>query len=185
MTTRTSSSSSSSSSAANEEISIPVPNVNRTAGSSTASQYSAVATGTPYDSVSIATTNTGFTNVTANTSVSQQQSIPGSIPIIRPPALHSEQQSNASAVNQPIRIDVASANRQYQQSGAQAEISPYSKWKIFKLFVFNIHEYFYLGGSSTSSSGGSLSSPGSTLQQPQQAQSGYQTSGQYQYQQAQ
>jgi hypothetical protein len=143
MTTRTTSSSSSSSD--NEEVTIAVPNISRTAGnigqtassyrtgSSNASQHSAVATGTPYDTVSIATTNTGFTNVTnitANTSVSQQQSVAGSIPIIRPPVLHSQQQStvsNISAANQPIQINVASAHQQYQQHGAQSEINPYSK----------------------------------------------------------
>ena len=137
-----SSSSSSSSSSDNEGNSISVPPVGRTAAnleqsassyraeSSTASQHSAIATGTPYDTVSIATTNTGFTNatnITANTSVSQQPSIAGSIPIIRPPVLYSEEQSSLSTVNQPIQIDAASAYQQYQQQGIQSQMSPYSK----------------------------------------------------------
>lgn len=95
------------------------------AASSIVSQTSAVPTGTPYDTVSIGTTNTGFTsatNFTGNTSVSQQQSIGGGIPIIRPPVLQS-QENLASAVNQPIRVDVASA----QQRTVQSQISPYSK----------------------------------------------------------
>ena len=133
MTTRSSSSSSSDSET--EEITQGVRggtagNLQTTgsiyrAASSTASQNSAVPTGTPYDTVSIATTNTGFTsatNFTGNTSVSQQATLGGGIPIIRPPVLQS-QENLASAVNQPIRVDVASA----QQRTVQPQISPYSK----------------------------------------------------------
>lgn len=101
--------------------------------SSTTSQLSAVATGTPYDTLSIATTNTGFTNatnITANTSVSQQQQesvLSGNIPIIRPPTLDQLSTTNTITTNQPIQVDVASAHHQYQQQTIQPEISPYSK----------------------------------------------------------
>jgi hypothetical protein len=112
--------------------------------SPTASQRSAVATGTPYDTVSIATTtNTGFTNMTANTSASQQYITESGIPIIRPPVLQQQQLSgtNIGVVNQPIKIDVASAHQQYQQQTAQSEISPYSKLTISEQF-FSICDYF-------------------------------------------
>jgi hypothetical protein len=114
--------------------------------SPTASQRSAVATGTPYDTVSIATTaNTGFTNMTVNTSASQQYITESGIPIIRPPVLQQQQQqlsgTNIGVVNQPIKIDVASAHQQYQQQTAQSEISPYSKLTILEQF-FSIFDYF-------------------------------------------
>ncbi|CAF3754385.1 unnamed protein product [Rotaria sp. Silwood1] len=124
-------------------------------------------TGTAYDSVSMATTtNTGLTNATTPT----QQPAAGGIPIIRPPILQ-QQTSTGTGVfgpqrptgyptqppvvptnvvnQQPIRIDVAAAQQQYQQHGLQPKISPYS-------------------GSTASTSGGSLSSPGtaSIQQQP-------------------
>ncbi|CAF3052263.1 unnamed protein product [Rotaria socialis] len=156
--------------------------------SSAASQTSSV-TDKGYDTVSIATTTkTGTSNTT------QQQST-GSIPIIRPPVLQQQQQQSNTAsgmvgpqkpsgyptnppvvptggvYQQPIKIDVAAAQQQYQQRGGQPDISPYS-------------------GSTTSSSGGSLSSPGSTATQ-QQAHSNAtkaifnQNSGQFKQQQAQ
>ncbi len=146
-------SSPSSSSMDTEEITTGVPGVSKTSGhigqtasgyrtgSSTASQNSAIATGTPYDTVSIATTNTGFTNVTANTSVSQQNAVGGNIPIIRPPVLQPQPQlsgTNIRAANQPIQINAASA---HQQHAAQSEISPYSELIIFKSF-FSISEFF-------------------------------------------
>lgn len=128
MTTRSSSSSSSSTDTETEEIRKVVhagqSEHGHRAASSIVSQNSAVPTGTPYDTLSIATTNTGFTsatNFTGNTSVSQQPSIGGGIPIIRPPILQS-QENLASNVNQPIRVDIASA----QQHTVQSQISPYS-----------------------------------------------------------
>jgi hypothetical protein len=112
--------------------------------SPSASHTSASVGGTAYDTVSVATTaNTGFTTASAT---SQQPQMAGGIPIIRPPGL--EQQSGtgigvfgpprptgyptqpptAGGVNQqPIKIDVASAQQQYQQRTGQPEISPHSK----------------------------------------------------------
>ncbi|CAF3307743.1 unnamed protein product [Rotaria sp. Silwood2] len=136
--------------------------------SSPASHISGTASGggTAYDSVSLATTNnTGFTNTSQ-----QQQQLASGIPIIRPPILQQQTSTGTgvfgpqrptgyptqppvvptNAVNQqPIRIDVTAAQQQYQQHGHQPEISPYT-------------------GSTTSTSGGSLSSPGtaSIQQQP-------------------
>lgn len=118
--------------------------------SPTASHTSGTATGSGYDTVSIATTTkTGVTNA------SQQPQMPGSIPIIRPPVL--QQQTNTgtgvvgpqrpagyptqsssiggnSAAQKPIQIDVAAAQQQYQQRGVQPEISPYSSKEKY-LFV--------------------------------------------------
>ncbi|CAF1645405.1 unnamed protein product [Rotaria magnacalcarata] len=157
----------------------------RTTSSSTS--HTSSVTGKSYDTVSIATTTkTGTSNTT------QQQSA-GSIPIIRPPVLQQQQQQQSNTASgmigpqkpsgyptnppvvptggvhqQPIKIDVAAAQQQYQQRGGQPDISPYS-------------------GSTTSSSGGSLSSPGSTATQ-QQAYSNVtkatfnQNSGQFQQQ---
>ncbi|CAF4411737.1 unnamed protein product, partial [Rotaria magnacalcarata] len=93
-----------------------------------------------YDTVSIATTTkTGTSNTT------QQQSA-GSIPIIRPPVLQQQQQQSNTASGmigpqkpsgyptnppvvptggvhqQPIKIDVAAAQQQYQQRGGQPDI---------------------------------------------------------------
>jgi len=94
--------------------------------SATSSQRSVIATGTPYDTVSIATTtNTGFTNVTANTSASQQQVTRGNIPIIRPPLLQQQQLLNTGN-------GVKSAHQQYGQHTGQSGINPYSKPKILK-----------------------------------------------------
>src|SRR5690349_11281746 len=96
------------------------------------SQTSGVATGTPYDTVSLATTtNTGFTSATnfsAGTYNSQQPIAAGGIPVIPPPTLQQRQQlsgSNVNVTNQPIQVDVASAHQQYQQQKLQSEISPY------------------------------------------------------------
>ena len=110
----------------------------------TASHISTSVGGTTYDTFSVATTaNTGFTTASAT---SQHPQMAGGIPIIRPPGL--EQQSGtgvgvfgpsrpagyptqpptAGGVNQqPIKIDVASAQQQYQQRTGQLEISPHSK----------------------------------------------------------
>jgi len=138
--------------------------------SPTASQTSAAINRTGYDTVSIATTsNTGMTNATAP---SQQSLTAGGIPIIRPPMLQQQGGTGVGvfgpqrpagyptkppttatgvAHQQPIQIDVAAAQQQYQQRGIQPEISPYS--------------------GSTSSSAGSLSSPGvASTQRPQQQQ---------------
>lgn len=119
--------------------------------SPTASHTSAAVSRTAYDAVSIATTtNTGVTNATTN---SQQPTIVGGIPIIRPPVL--QQQSGtgvgvfgpqrpagyptqppttaAGVVNQQgIKIDVAAAQQQYQQRNVQAQISPYSKIDLYR-----------------------------------------------------
>jgi hypothetical protein len=115
--------------------------------SPTASHTSAAASRTAYDTVSIATTTqTALTNATFNSQ--QQPSIAGGIPIIRPPGL--QQQSGTGVgvfgpqrpggyptqppttatgvVNQqPIQINVAAAQQQYQQRTGQPEISPYGK----------------------------------------------------------
>lgn len=84
--------------------------------------------------------------------------MPGGIPIIRPPVLQQRpggyptQVPMASAGNQSaIRIDVASAQQQYQQRAAQPDISQYS-------------------ASSVSSSGASLSSPGNASMRQQNVQ---------------
>jgi len=105
-----------SSSSETEGATVGVPGARYRQQSSTASQSSALATGTPYDTVSIATTtNTGFTNatnVTANTSASQQQATGGSVPIIRPPVLQQQKQvsgKSTGVTKQPIQIDVASS----------------------------------------------------------------------------
>jgi hypothetical protein len=91
------------------------------------SQQSALATGTPYDTVSIATTtNTGFTNVTnvtANTSASQQQAVRRDVPVVPPPVLRQQQQLRTDA-------GFASAHQQYQQHTVQSGTDPYSKLKI-------------------------------------------------------
>ena len=154
MASHSRSSSSSSSASESEEITQGAPvasriseNIGQTpsnyrAESSIISHDSAIATGTPYDSVSLATTNTGFTsatNFTGNTSVSQQQVLGNGIPIIRPPGLQSQQLSgsNIAVVNQPIRIDVASAQQQYQQYNAQPQISPYGKLQHFLIISSN------------------------------------------------
>lgn len=101
---------------------------------------------TGYDTVSIATTtNTGATNATAP---SQLSVVAGGIPIIRPPVLQQQSgtgvgvfgpqrpggyptQPHPSAADlghqQPIKIDVAAAQHQYQQRGVQSEASPYGK----------------------------------------------------------
>lgn len=77
-----------------------------------ASYTSAVATGTPYDSISLATTtNTGF----SNTATSQQ-----SISVLPPPILQPPPQ-------QRLQVDVASARQQYQQQGLSQKSTPYSK----------------------------------------------------------
>jgi len=121
--------------------------------SPTASQTSAAITRNGYDTASIATTtNTGFTNATAR---SQQSQAVGGIPIIRPPVLQQQQQqagtgigvfgpqrptgyptqptttATAVANQQPIQIDVAAAQQQYQQRGVQPGISPYSKIDLY------------------------------------------------------
>ena len=120
--------------------------------SPTASHISAAHTLTSFDSVSIATTsNTGITNSGVG---SQQPEIAGGIPIIRPPGLQQQQLSGTgigvfgpqrpagyptqppgsatgSVNQQPIQIDVAAAQQQYQQRGLQPEISPYSKKSDF------------------------------------------------------
>jgi hypothetical protein len=113
-------------------------------GSPTASHTSASVGRTTYDTVSIATTtNTGITTASAT---SQQPQIVGGIPIIRPPGLQQQSgtgvgvfgpqrptgyptQPPTSGVvhQQPIQIDVASAQQQYQQRTVQPEISPHSK----------------------------------------------------------
>ncbi|UJR21848.1 hypothetical protein I4U23_024921 [Adineta vaga] len=132
--------------------------------SPTASHLSQARTHTTFDSASVAT---GFSTGTVNT----QPQLAGGIPIIRPPGLQQQQQggtgigvfgpqrpvgyptqppSSAGNINQqPIQIDVAAAQQQYQQRGMQPEISPYS-------------------GSTTSSSAGSLSVSAATSshQQP-------------------
>ncbi len=114
--------------------------------SPTASHVSAANPLTSFDSVSVATTtNTGIN--------SQQPKIVGGIPIIRPPGLQQQQLSGTGigvfgpqrpsgyptqppgaapgVVNQqPIQIDVAAAQQQYQQRGIQPEISPYSKKRV-------------------------------------------------------
>jgi len=117
-----------SSSSETEGTTVGVPGARHRQQSSTGSQSSAFATGTQYDTVSIATTtNTGFTNVTANTSASQQQVTGGGAPIIRPPVIQQQQQqqqkqlsgTGTDVTNQPIQIDVASA----KQHTVQSEIS--------------------------------------------------------------
>jgi hypothetical protein len=78
-----------------------------------ASYTSAVATGTPYDSISLATTtNTGF----SNTATSQM-----SIPVLPPPIMQ------PPPPQQRLQVDVASAHQQYQQQGASQKSTPYSK----------------------------------------------------------
>lgn len=100
--------------------------------SPSASHTSAAVTRTAYDEVSITTTAT---------STSQQQRVPGGIPIIRPPVLQPTASPSIGTVlpqrpagyptqppNQaPIRIDVASAHQQYQQRTTQPAVSSYSK----------------------------------------------------------
>ncbi|CAF1337364.1 unnamed protein product [Rotaria sordida] len=139
--------------------------------SSPISHVSGTASGTGYDSVSLTTaTDTGFTNATT---ASQQQSVVGGIPIIRPPILQQQTSTGIGTfgpqrptgyptqppvvstnvvTQQPIRIDVTAAQQQYQQHGLQPEISPYS-------------------GSTVSTSGESISSHGtsSIQQQPRVA----------------
>lgn len=89
---------------------------------SSTSFSSAGATGTPYDAVSLAaSTNTGFNAMTG----SQTQSA-ASIPIIAPPSM-----SNLS--QQTMRVDVASAYQQYQQSSASSQTSPSSKINLSKV----------------------------------------------------
>jgi hypothetical protein len=114
--------------------------------SPSASQLSGGAARTGYDTISIATTaNTGITNTTAP---SQASVVAGGIPIIRPPVLQQQSgtgvgvfgpqrpggyptqppTSSTGAIHQqPIQIDVAAAQQQYQQHGAQPDVSPYSK----------------------------------------------------------
>jgi hypothetical protein len=119
--------------------------------SPTASHTSAAASRTTYDTISLATTtNTGITNVSA---ASQKPLVAGGIPIIRPPGLQQQSgtgigvfgpqrptgyptQPPTSATGvvhqQPIKIDVAAAQQQYQQrGGVQPEISPYSKIDLY------------------------------------------------------
>ena len=88
------------------------------------------------DSVSIATTtNTGMTNT------SLRQQMPGGIPIIRPPVLQqrpggypTQGPMGTTAGNQSaIRIDVTSAQQQYQQRAAQPDISPYSECALHSI----------------------------------------------------
>ena len=117
--------------------------------SPSASHTSASVNRKGYDTVSIATTtNTGVTNTTAT---SRQPQIAGGIPIIRPPVLQQQQPSTgigvfgpqrpagyptqpppatAGVVNrQPIQIDVAAAQQQYQQRAVQPSINIHSKIK--------------------------------------------------------
>jgi hypothetical protein len=121
--------------------------------SPTASHVSAANTLTSFDSVSVATTT--------NTGVNSQARIVGGIPIIRPPGLQQQQLSGTGigvfgpqrpsgyptqppgaapgVVNQqPIQIDVAAAQQQYQQRGIQPEITPYSKKKALCREIFVI-----------------------------------------------
>jgi hypothetical protein len=113
-----------SSSSETEGTTVGVPGARHRQQSSTGSQSSAFASGTQYDTVSIATTtNTGFTNVTnvtANTSASQQQVTGGGAPIIRPPVIQQQQKqlsgTGTDVTNQPIQIDVASAKQHTVQS---------------------------------------------------------------------
>lgn len=75
---------------------------------------STMATGTPYDAVSLATTiNTGVTQMSQSKAGSVQ-----SIPVLAPPSFQAHQR--------PIHVDVASAHQQYHQQNNESEISPSS-----------------------------------------------------------
>lgn len=101
--------------------------------SSTASQLSgqsAVATGTPYDTTSIGTNNTSFTNATSvsvTTAGSQQPVIQNSAPIIAPPVLSQQQllRNGSATPNQSIHTNVASAHQQQQYQSEQQQQQPH------------------------------------------------------------
>lgn len=125
--------------------------------SPTQSHLSQARTHTTFDSASVAT---GFSKGT----LTSQPQLAGGIPIIRPPGLQQQQQggtgigvfgpqrptgyptqppSSVGGISQqPIQIDVAAAQQQYQQRGMQPEISPYSKHEcLYRSFSMK-HLYF-------------------------------------------